>query len=81
MRFRELGWFICVKELLDFFLIFFLMFLEFNVGLIENANQVFDEMTLCAMCDLLTEMTLIFFSTFTYNSILYSQKKKNSTNK
>ena len=33
MRFRELGWFICVKEFLDFF-----MFLEFNVGLIENAN-------------------------------------------
>ena len=28
MRFRELGWFVCVKELLDFF-----MFLEFNVGL------------------------------------------------
>ena len=41
MRFRELGWFICVKELLDFFLNIFLnffMFLEFNVGLIENAN-------------------------------------------
>ena len=33
MRFRELGWFVCVKELLDFF-----MFLEFNVGLIENVN-------------------------------------------
>ena len=39
MRFRELGWFICVNELLDFFLFkFFIIFLEFNVGLIENAN-------------------------------------------
>ena len=38
MRFRELGWFICVKELLDFFKNFLIIFLEFNVGLIENAN-------------------------------------------
>ena len=37
MRFRELGWFICVKELLDFFYKK-KMFLEFSVGLIENAN-------------------------------------------
>ena len=36
MRFRELGWFICVKELLD--LKKKKMFLEFNVGLIENAK-------------------------------------------
>ena len=34
--FRELGWFICVKEWLYFF--FLIIFLEFNVGLIENAN-------------------------------------------
>ena len=26
MRFRELGWFICVKELLDFFLFFFIFY-------------------------------------------------------
>ena len=27
------------------------MFLEFNVGLIENANKVFDEMILWVLCD------------------------------